>query len=107
MPRCRLVSILLVILLGSLVAGAQDNGTAQPTPPPPVPDELRSPRATMETFLGAFYVEGEPDIGWWVGYLTRGDERYFFATRLNLPTGEQAPARLEVTRRALQRIGKL
>ena len=52
-------------------------------------------------------LEGEPDVGWWVGYLSRADERYFFATRIDLPSDDLAPARIELTRGALERLGLL
>jgi beta-lactamase class D len=46
-------------------------------------------------------------IGWFVGYLERGKNVYFFATNLDIRTKKDAAARKEVTRRCFKTLGLL
>jgi len=48
------------------------------------------------------------DIGWWVGYLERADNVYFFATRItkdrNTPNGNFMKCRIEITKELLRQL---
>jgi beta-lactamase class D len=46
-------------------------------------------------------------VGWWVGSLTRGEDRYVFAMNMDMPKMDQGPKRLEIGRAALQQAGAL
>jgi beta-lactamase class D len=48
-----------------------------------------------------------PNNGWLVGYLEQNQNVYFFATNTDLRSAEDAPLRIEVTRRCLQELGLL
>jgi beta-lactamase class D len=45
--------------------------------------------------------------GWFVGYLEQNNNAYFFATNIVVPTGDELPKRIEVTRRCLKTLGLL
>lgn len=47
------------------------------------------------------------DIGWYVGYVEKGENVYFFATNIDIRHEKDGSARLELTRRCLQDIGVL
>ncbi|MCC5612446.1 hypothetical protein LC612_38570, partial [Nostoc sp. CHAB 5834] len=49
----------------------------------------------------------KPNIGWFVGYLEENKNVYFFATTLDMDKVEDAPARIEITRRSLKDLGLL
>ncbi|MCC5657646.1 class D beta-lactamase [Nostoc sp. XA010] len=49
----------------------------------------------------------KPNIGWFVGYLEQNNNVYFFATTLDMDKAEDAPARIEITRRSLKDLGLL
>lgn len=65
------------------------------------------PTYTLRAKTGWTRVEGR-DIGWWVGYVTRKDNVYFFATRLSKARAQANPyfgqCRKEITRHVLQQI---
>jgi beta-lactamase class D len=46
-------------------------------------------------------------IGWYVGYLEKGKNAYFFATNINIRTKADAAARKELTRRCFKDLGLL
>lgn len=48
-----------------------------------------------------------PNIGWFVGYLQQNNNVYFFATNLAMSSANDAPKRLEITRRSLKALGLL
>ena len=48
-----------------------------------------------------------PGVGWLVGYLTQNDNVYFFATNIDMLGIEDAPKRLELTRRSFKALGLL
>jgi len=48
-----------------------------------------------------------PNIGWFVGYLERNNNVYFFATNIDMPKSEDAPARIEIVRRSFKELGLL
>lgn len=53
---------------------------------------------------------GEPDqpqIGWYVGYLERGDNVYLFATNIDMRSDADAPVRLDLTRRCFETLNLL
>ncbi len=45
-----------------------------------------------------------PNVGWYVGYVTRGSDIYFFAAELDLKTERDAPKRIEITRSVLREL---
>jgi beta-lactamase class D OXA-48 len=48
------------------------------------------------------WAEGNPQIGWWVGWIERGADAYFFALNLDISTPEQhAQEREQIARRIL------
>ncbi len=49
----------------------------------------------------------QPNIGWFVGYLQQNNHVYFFATNLTMSDSNDAPKRLEITRRSLKALGLL
>jgi beta-lactamase class D len=48
-----------------------------------------------------------PQIGWMVGYLERGDQVYFFATNIDIRTGEDVKKRLTITKGIFGELGLL
>lgn len=49
----------------------------------------------------------KPEVGWFVGYLEQNKNVYFFVTTLDMYKPEDAPARIEITRRSLKDLGLL
>ncbi|MHC0066429.1 class D beta-lactamase [Nostoc sp. UIC 10890] len=49
----------------------------------------------------------KPNVGWFVGYLEQNKNVYFFATILDMQKPEDAPVRIEITRRSLKDLGLL
>ncbi|MEH2225793.1 class D beta-lactamase [Nostoc sp.] len=49
----------------------------------------------------------KPNVGWFVGYLEQNKNVYFFATTLDMQKSEDAPVRIEITRRSLKDLGLL
>ncbi len=45
-----------------------------------------------------------PQVGWWIGYVERDDNVYFFATELDITKNEDAPKRLEITKKVLKSL---
>jgi beta-lactamase class D len=45
-----------------------------------------------------------PQIGWWVGYIERGDKAYFFAMNIDIKEDEDAGARMNLTRNILREM---
>jgi beta-lactamase class D len=48
-----------------------------------------------------------PEQGWFVGYVEQNDNVYFFATNIDLKSAEDAPDRIEITRRCFNDLGLL
>ncbi|MBK7704313.1 MAG: class D beta-lactamase [Acidobacteria bacterium] len=46
-----------------------------------------------------------PQVGWWVGYVERAGNAYFFATELDIKSDADAPKRKEITRAILKSMG--
>jgi beta-lactamase class D len=49
----------------------------------------------------------KPELGWFVGYLEQNKNVYFFATTIDMRKPEDAPSRIEITRRSLKDLGLL
>ncbi|BAY85926.1 peptidoglycan glycosyltransferase [Calothrix parasitica NIES-267] len=45
--------------------------------------------------------------GWFVGYLEQNNQVYYFATNIEMTDAKLAPARIQITRRCLKRLGLL
>lgn len=43
-----------------------------------------------------------PQVGWWIGYIEKGHEVYFFATEIDIKKDEDAGKRKEITRNILK-----
>ena len=48
-----------------------------------------------------------PQVGWYVGYLERDENAYFFATNINLHNENDPRNRVELTRRCFEELGLL
>nr|AIA13817.1 ClassD_beta_lactamase [uncultured bacterium] len=46
----------------------------------------------------------DPWVGWWIGYVERGSDIYFFATELDMKKNEDAQKRYEITKRVLRSL---
>lgn len=64
---------------------------------------------TIRSKTGLAVLEGEHNVGWWVGWIESGDERLFFVSALEAdsPGADFIPARLNVVRELLQTMGLL
>jgi beta-lactamase class D len=49
----------------------------------------------------------KPVVGWWIGWVERGDNAYLFALNLDLLRPEHSKARLDITKSALKQLGVL
>ena len=49
----------------------------------------------------------EPKVGWWVGWIQKGDEIYAFALNLDMPSVEDASKRIEIGKASLKALGVL
>lgn len=45
-----------------------------------------------------------PQVGWYAGYVTRGQDVYFFATELDMKKDADAPKRIEITKNILREL---
>ncbi len=45
-----------------------------------------------------------PQVGWWIGYVERGADVYFFATEIDINKNEDAAKRKEITRNILKSL---
>lgn len=66
----------------------------------------QTPTYTMRAKTGWAAGIAQP-IGWYVGYVERGDDVYFFATRIDITRDEDAAARVDATRAILTELGIL
>jgi beta-lactamase class D len=68
-----------------------------------------SPAHTIRAKTGWARFDDGRQVGWWVGWVERGDERYFFATALesDRPREGFGPLRESVTREVLRAVGAL
>lgn len=68
----------------------------------------KTPDYTIRAKTGWVGFEGgKPEIGWYVGYLEKGDNPYFFATNIDIQNPKDASARIELTRRCFRDLGLL
>lgn len=49
----------------------------------------------------------KPKIGWWVGWVQKGDEIYSFALNIDMPSLEDGPRRIELGQACLRALGVL
>jgi beta-lactamase class D len=49
----------------------------------------------------------KPAIGWWVGWVQKGDEIYAFALNIDMPTMADGPKRIELGKACLKALGVL
>jgi len=45
-----------------------------------------------------------PQVGWWVGYVERADNVYFFALEMDIKKDDDAPKRKEITKKVLKQL---
>ena len=57
-----------------------------------------------KTGLVSFEDETKPQIGWYVGYLKKGKDVYFFATNINVREDKDIAARIDLTRRCFEEL---
>jgi beta-lactamase class D len=64
----------------------------------------RTPNYTIRGKTGWFDFgqEKTANIGWYIGYVERGETVYFFATNIDIRTQKDASAHLELTRRCFK-----
>jgi len=69
----------------------------------------KTPEYTIRGKTGLVGFEGKvkPEIGWYVGYLEKGDNTYFFATNIDIQNPKDLSARIELTRRCFKDMGLL
>lgn len=66
----------------------------------------QTPDYTIRAKTGWFGF-GQPDqdqVGWYVGYVEQAGNVYFFATNIDIRDSDDAPARIELTRRCLKTL---
>lgn len=66
----------------------------------------RTPAYTLRAKTG-WATSGKVDVGWWVGWVTRGDDTYVFAMNLDMPQAEVGAKRQEIARAVLKQVGAL
>jgi beta-lactamase class D len=64
----------------------------------------QTPNYTLRGKTGWLTIS-KPNIGWFVGYLEQNKNVYYFATTLDMYKPEDAPVRIEITRRSLKDLG--
>lgn len=69
----------------------------------------KTPEYTIRAKTGWVGFQGivKPEIGWYVGYLEKGDNIYFFATNIDIQNQKDGAIRIELTRRCFQDMGLL
>jgi beta-lactamase class D len=68
----------------------------------------RTPEYTLRGKTGwVTSTSTSPKVGWFVGYLERSNNVYFFATNITMPSAKDAPKRLEMTRHSFKALGLL
>ena len=69
----------------------------------------KTPDYTIRAKTGLVGFDGmvKPQIGWYVGYLEKGDNIYFFATNIDIQNPKDAANRIELTRRCFKDLGLL
>ena len=69
----------------------------------------KTPDYTIRAKTGFVGFDGmvKPEIGWYVGYLEKGNNTYFFATNIDIQNPKDVANRIELTRRCFQDLGLL
>ena len=67
----------------------------------------KTPAYTIYAKTGWVTVPGKVDVGWWVGWVARGNDTYVFAINLDMPNPGVAPKRQEIARAVLKQVGAL
>lgn len=67
----------------------------------------KTPDYTLRGKTGLAQPPDSEGIGWFVGYVERSDNAYFFATNIDIRKPEDIAARIDLTRRCLQDLGLL
>ena len=67
----------------------------------------QTPDYTLRGKTGLLLNGTKPELGWFVGYLEKNKNVYFFATTIDMNKATDAPARIEITRRSLKDLGLL
>jgi beta-lactamase class D len=62
-------------------------------------------RLSGKTGWSGLDVSSAQPVGWFVGYLERSGQMYFFATNLHIKKNEDAAARLSITKAILRHVG--
>lgn len=65
--------------------------------------EEKTPNYTLRAKTG-WSDAYSPQIGWWVGYVERGSDVYFFATEIDIQKDQDAAKRKEITRNILKSL---
>jgi beta-lactamase class D len=68
-------------------------------------EETPTYRLSGKTGWAGLGEQGEPEVGWLVGYLERGSDVYFYATNVEIRTDADAAARMKITKAALRELG--
>jgi len=66
----------------------------------------RTPAYTLRAKTG-WATSGKVDVGWWVGWVTRGEDTYVFAMNLDMPRSEIGAQRQPIARAVLKQVGAL
>ncbi|MCP2731897.1 class D beta-lactamase [Limnofasciculus baicalensis] len=69
----------------------------------------KTPNYTIRAKTGwfGFGDDRKQQIGWYIGYVEKGDNVYFFATNIDIRNEKDPAARIELTRRCFQDLGVL
>jgi len=68
----------------------------------------RGPDWTLRAKTGWKHHAGEPDYGWYVGWVERDARRWLFAVQIDMPqAGADAPKRIAIARHVLASVGAL
>lgn len=66
----------------------------------------KEPTYTLRAKTGYLF-STQPEIGWYVGWLEKGDQAYVFALNLDITRSEHARARAEIVKSAFRSLGLL
>jgi beta-lactamase class D len=70
-------------------------------------EETPTYRLSGKTGWAGLGEQGEAQVGWFAGYLERGDQVYLFATNIEIRSNADAAARLTITKAILRELGLL
>lgn len=66
----------------------------------------KTPEYTLRAKTG-WATSAKVDVGWWVGWVTRGGNTWLFALNLDMTRPELSPARMEIAQEGLRQAGAL